>query len=119
MGISGLGGIDPSQLVSSQFPVPATVGPGSAAKDVQGVQESLKQLGYKLDPNEDKADSYGASTQAAVGQFQKDNRLPVTGVADGATQLAMAKALQQKEEAEREKLAALAQLQKGVSSFGR
>ena len=119
MGIIGPGGIDPSQFISQTPPVPATVGPGSAAKDVQGVQEELKQLGYKVEAKEDQADAYGASTQAAVGRFQKDNQLPVTGVADGATQLAMAKALQQKDQAERERLAALAQLQKGVSSFGR
>jgi peptidoglycan DL-endopeptidase LytE len=129
----GISGINPSQLVSSQPPIPASVGPGAPAKNVQGVQEQLKQLGYTIESKEDKADTYGASTSTAVGQFQKDHQLPVTGVADGATQLAMAQAIQQKleaereklqatqqkVEAEREKLQAFAQIQKGGSSFGR
>jgi peptidoglycan hydrolase-like protein with peptidoglycan-binding domain len=118
----GISGINPSQLISAQPAIPATVGPGAAAKDVHPVQEQVKQLGYKIDAKEDQADTYGASTQAAVSQFQKDHQLPVTGVADGATQIAMAQAIRQRQElqqqAEREKLQAISQIQKGVSSFG-
>jgi len=115
----GISGINPSQLTSQPSPVPAKVGPGSAAKDVHIVQEQLKELGYKVNAKEDKADTYGASTQAAVSQFQKDMLLPVTGVADGDTQLAMERVVRMKREAETVRQQAQAQLQKDFASFNR
>ncbi len=116
MGISRPGGINPSQLLSKQSPTPAPVGPGSPAKDVQGVQNALTGLGYRIEAKEDQADTYGASTQVAVRQFQKDQHLPETGIADGQTRLALEVALHLKQDVEREKNALLAQLMK--TKFG-
>jgi peptidoglycan hydrolase-like protein with peptidoglycan-binding domain len=96
--------LNPSQWLGTQRPLtPDSVGPGSPPKDTQPVQETLKQLGYKIETKEDQADTYGASTQTAVRQFQKDHDLPQTGVADGQTQVAMLQALRDKQQAEREK----------------
>ena len=78
------------------------MGPGSPAQEVHGVQESLKDLGYKLDKQEDAADTYGTSTQGAVRQFQKDHNLPETGIADLQTRMSISRAQQQKQEAEAE-----------------
>jgi peptidoglycan hydrolase-like protein with peptidoglycan-binding domain len=102
MGV-GLAGIDPSvisQMQSQMNNPPPPVGPGSPAQEVHGVQESLKDLGYKLDKQEDATDTYGASTQAAVRQFQKDHHLPETGIADIQTRMSISGAQQQKHQAE-------------------
>jgi len=115
----GPGGLDPSQLAGMQVPsmTPGAVGPSSPPQSVHGVQESLKELGYKVEAGEDQADAYGASTQAAVRQFQKDHQLPQTGIADGQTQIALHQALQQKHQAERERDAFEGQLQKAMIRF--
>jgi len=118
----GLGGIDPSVLSQTQTQTPMNnappVGPGSPAQDVHGVQESLKDLGYKLDKQEDATDTYGASTQNAVKDFQKDHQLPQTGVADFQTQAALLQAEQQRHQQQQELQNAKDQYQKYQQTSG-
>jgi len=98
MSVGPPGGFNPSQLAQMLTP-PPPVGPGSPAQAVDGVQQTLKGLGYKIEAKEDQSNTYGPSTQDAVRQFQTDHQLPQTGIADIETRMAMVGALQQKEQA--------------------
>jgi len=102
MSVGPPGGFNPSQLGQMLMTPPPPVGPGSPAQAVDGVQETLKGLGYKIEAKEDQSNTYGPSTQDAVRQFQNDHQLPQTGIADIDTRMAMAGALQQKEQARQE-----------------
>jgi peptidoglycan hydrolase-like protein with peptidoglycan-binding domain len=119
MSIFGPGGLDPSQLAQVQVPsmTPPSVGPGSPPQSVQGVQNSLQELGYKVEAGEDQADVYGPSTQAAVSQFQKDHQLPQTGIADGQTRMSMLQELQRRQQMRQEIDAFEGQLQKAMIRF--
>lgn len=61
--------------VSDPKPVVDYVGPGHTGAKVSAVQGDLVELGYKLEID----GSYGPATEAAVKQFQKDNKLTVDG----------------------------------------
>ena len=62
-----------------------TLTKGSTGADVKKLQQSLIDKGYDLGPTG--ADGkYGAKTQAAVTQYQKDNKLTVDGMAGKQTQ---------------------------------
>lgn len=50
--------------------------------EVLKIQQKLNDLGYTIYPM---ANNYGPKTTAAVKQFQKDNNLPQTGIADSKT----------------------------------
>ncbi|HLP14095.1 MAG TPA: peptidoglycan-binding protein [Flavobacteriales bacterium] len=53
---------------------------GHAGANVSKLQKQLYDLGYKLTVDGD----FGTETEKTVKQFQKDNKLPVTGEADEA-----------------------------------
>ena len=62
-----------------------TLTKGSTGADVKKLQQNLIDKGYDLGPTG--ADGkYGAKTQAAVTQYQKDNKLTVDGMAGKQTQ---------------------------------
>ena len=71
-------------ILSDRFPLfRAKAGPGDTGADTLRVQNRLFTLGYMFDPPEN---DYGDLTEAAVRCFQQLNGLPVSGVADRATQ---------------------------------
>ena len=56
---------------------------GSKGDEVKKLQERLNELGYPVG----RADGdFGNKTKSAIEEFQKDNGLEVTGIADAATQ---------------------------------
>ena len=61
----------------------ATLTLGSIGESVLELKDTLIQLGYLTGSV---SNEYDAATQAAVSLFQTKNGLPVTGIADSATQ---------------------------------
>ena len=61
----------------------ATLSLGSVGEAVLELKDTLIQLGYLAGSI---SSEYDAATQTAVSLFQSKNGLPVTGVADSATQ---------------------------------
>ncbi|MBD9449730.1 glucosaminidase domain-containing protein [Rhizobium sp. RHZ01] len=59
---------------------------GGSGEAVRGLQQMLKEAGYSVGAVDG---VYGTLTRAAVGAFQLDNGLTVTGIADSATMIAL------------------------------
>ncbi|MEK1895048.1 MAG: glucosaminidase domain-containing protein [Rhizobium sp.] len=62
---------------------------GERGETVRALQQMLKATGYSVGAVDG---IYGSLTRAAVGAFQADNNLPMTGVADGTTMALLNKA---------------------------
>jgi peptidoglycan hydrolase-like protein with peptidoglycan-binding domain len=69
---------------------------GMSGDDVRRLQEGLIRLGYDLGRYGADGD-FGDATEQAVEKFQKDKKLPVTGIADEATGQALEAALARQE----------------------
>jgi peptidoglycan hydrolase-like protein with peptidoglycan-binding domain len=70
------------ELSNALTPGPALLKQGSSGAKVRDLQARLKQIGWW---SGDVSDSYGASTAAAVKQFQSKRQIPVTGEVDQRT----------------------------------
>ncbi|MBR5345545.1 MAG: peptidoglycan-binding protein [Clostridia bacterium] len=86
-----IGGTAASGNESSSGSVPEsvsypTLSRGSRGNQVKTLQNALKQQGYYTKAIDG---VYGSGTVSAVQGFQRDRGLPVTGVADSATQAAL------------------------------
>jgi peptidoglycan hydrolase-like protein with peptidoglycan-binding domain len=91
-GSQELAAIESSQTIAAPIqPSPTvislgTLTPGTENSDVTRLQQRLKDAGYFQGAT---TQYYGSVTQSAVTQFQRDNRLNVTGVADSQTLAAL------------------------------
>ena len=63
------------------FGDPPTLQSGSSGSAVVALQQDLGTLGYAIDVD----GQFGPDTQGALENYQNDNGIPVTGVADAAT----------------------------------
>lgn len=68
--------------IPTSLAVPTALAIGSRGDRVTGLQNALKQRGY---PVGDVDGIYGSMTQSAVIAFQRDAKLPITGIADQTT----------------------------------
>src|SRR5262245_16272907 len=68
---------------------------GSHGDEVKLLHAYLQQLGFQIDPAEQKAERYGKSTADAVAQFQTKQGLKPTGEVDAATANAINAAIEQ------------------------
>ena len=68
--------------IPASLAVPTALAIGSRGDRVTQLQSALKQRGY---PVGDVDGIYGSTTQGAVVAFQRDAKLPVTGIADQTT----------------------------------
>ena len=67
--------------VSTAFASP-TLREGSQGHEVQVLQQALQNAGYKIK----KADGvFGKDTERAVAEFQRDNKIKITGIVNNAT----------------------------------
>jgi N-acetylmuramoyl-L-alanine amidase len=69
-------------VAASAVSAAAPMTKGSRSEQVLDLQQRLKTLGYF---NDGTTGYYGTLTTESVRKFQKDNKLPVNGVADAAT----------------------------------
>ncbi|BBW97720.1 peptidoglycan-binding protein [Geobacillus icigianus] len=84
MNLPVTGSVDPATYAKLTVSASSrTLAIGSRGDEVRELQQRLKRLGYFRYPQI--TGYYGAVTAEAVKQFQRDNRLAVTGRADQAT----------------------------------
>jgi hypothetical protein len=69
--------------------------PGLSGPDVQLLHSELSQLGLTVPPAESQAQRFGPGTERAVQAFQATHRLPVSGIVDPATAVAINLAVNQ------------------------
>jgi peptidoglycan hydrolase-like protein with peptidoglycan-binding domain len=62
---------------------------GDFGEKVAQLHENLKQRGLQISPEEEKRSFFGPSTSAAVRTLQNEHKLPVTGVVDHVTHVAL------------------------------
>lgn len=76
-----------SDMLEESYPVPprtyVTLQKGSKSKDVRLLQERLNELGYSVGTADG---SYGMKSVTAVTEFQTNNGIEATGIADVETQ---------------------------------
>ncbi len=78
-------------IAASQLPAAAspTLQQGSHGHEVMVLQQKLNSIGYKIKSMDG---IYGAETERAVAEFQRDQKIRITGIVNNATWRALKKA---------------------------